>query len=108
MSRGAPPLSSLLSRSPTVNDQLAPSDKRRLIRGQLQHTVGHIFRGSYTSHWQTLQALLPLRGVFERVLDHICGNRTRMHRVAANLVLGVLGRGGLGEKAHGALGRRVG
>src|SRR5207249_2949783 len=54
------------------------------------------------------EPLLPEVTVLQRVFDHIRGNRARVHRVAPNLVPGVLRRGGFGEETHGPLSGRVG
>src|SRR5215813_5761539 len=91
-----------------VHHELAARDVRRLVRSQVEHGR-HDLR--HRSHATERHPVEPLRDgllvALERAVEHLRVDGAGMHRVAADLVLGVLARRHLGEDADGALARGV-
>src|SRR4030095_8453850 len=92
----------LLGRCTTIDDEFTASDKRRLIGGKIQHAIGDICGRASSAKWDTPQPLFPSSGITQDIAHHLSVNRTRMHRVAADLVFGVLDGGRLGKESYRA------
>src|SRR5712692_2304995 len=91
-----------------VDDQLTPRDKRRLIRGQIQHAIRNIFCRADAAQRRPPYPVLPGSGDRQGAFRHWGVNKSRMHRVTPYAILGVLSSGGLRQQAYRAFGGGVG
>src|SRR6266404_2983386 len=100
--------SGLLGQRAAVDDQLAAGHVGGVVGGEVEHRAHDLGDGAHPAQGHALEALLHGVAVAEGAVEHLGVDRARVDRVAADLVLGVLGRGHLGEEPDGALARRVG
>src|SRR5438552_12277723 len=90
MCAGPPPV--LLRYIAPVYHQLTARDERRLIRGQIQHAVCYLCRRPHPAHRDTPKPLVALgrTQIRQSLLTHGRVDPAWMHRVAPDVVLGVL------------------
>src|SRR5262245_465714 len=98
----------LLSRQPTVNDQLAAGDKGGLIGGQVQDPIGHVLRLAEPPEGVAGNTTLASLRTRQHPGCHRGLDDPRMDGVTPYAFPGILHGRRLGEKTHRRLGSAVG
>ena len=86
-----------LGRKPAVDGQIAAGDEGGLVRGQVQRSIGDIFRSGYSSQYGSGYAGCPGLRIGSCFPQHGCVYRAGMYGVGPNTVLTVLDSCTLGE-----------